>query len=96
MTALRWHPVENLLVVGCENDSVYVWDIETGDGSEAAPVRPFSSSAAVRPGGGGVVVSLGASCSDEQERNRWTLIGPLFFLLQFLFVIIRGSKIGPE
>uniref|UniRef100_A0A8D0BS24 WD repeat domain 72 n=1 Tax=Salvator merianae TaxID=96440 RepID=A0A8D0BS24_SALMN len=27
---LRWHPVENLLVVGCENDSVYVWDIETG------------------------------------------------------------------
>ncbi|XP_058012370.1 WD repeat-containing protein 72 isoform X2 [Ahaetulla prasina] len=30
VTALRWHPVENLLVVGCENDSVYVWDIETG------------------------------------------------------------------
>ncbi|KAF7241608.1 WD repeat-containing protein 72, partial [Varanus komodoensis] len=27
---LRWHPVENLLVVGCENDSVYIWDIETG------------------------------------------------------------------
>ncbi|ETE68053.1 WD repeat-containing protein 72, partial [Ophiophagus hannah] len=31
VTALRWHPMENLLVVGCENDSVYVWDIETGD-----------------------------------------------------------------
>ncbi|XP_034265136.1 WD repeat-containing protein 72 isoform X2 [Pantherophis guttatus] len=30
VTALRWHPMENLLVVGCENDSVYVWDIETG------------------------------------------------------------------
>ncbi|XP_015275227.1 PREDICTED: WD repeat-containing protein 72 [Gekko japonicus] len=27
---LRWHPLENLLVVGCENDSVSVWDIETG------------------------------------------------------------------
>ncbi|XP_060138674.1 WD repeat-containing protein 72 isoform X3 [Zootoca vivipara] len=27
---LQWHAVENLLVVGCEDDSVYVWDIETG------------------------------------------------------------------
>nr|XP_056721987.1 WD repeat-containing protein 72 [Euleptes europaea] len=27
---LRWHPLENLLVVGCEDDSVSVWDIETG------------------------------------------------------------------
>lgn len=27
---LRWHPVENLLIVGCENDSIYIWDIETG------------------------------------------------------------------
>ncbi|XP_042332002.1 WD repeat-containing protein 72 isoform X3 [Sceloporus undulatus] len=27
---LRWHPVENLLVVGCENGSIYIWDIETG------------------------------------------------------------------
>lgn len=83
--------MENLLVVGCENDSVYVWDIETGDGSEAAPVRPFSSSAAGSPW-----ASLGVSCSDHQERNGWTLICPLFFLLQFLFVIIRGSKISPE
>ncbi|XP_025027340.1 WD repeat-containing protein 72, partial [Python bivittatus] len=30
VTVLRWHPVENLLIVGCENDSIYVWDIETG------------------------------------------------------------------
>ncbi|XP_063170394.1 WD repeat-containing protein 72 [Candoia aspera] len=30
VTVLRWHPAENLLVVGCENDSVSVWDIETG------------------------------------------------------------------
>ncbi|KAM6425903.1 WD repeat-containing protein 72 [Liasis olivaceus] len=30
VTALRWHPAENLLIVGCENDSIYVWDIETG------------------------------------------------------------------
>lgn len=28
---LRWHPVENLLIVGCENDSIYIWDIETGN-----------------------------------------------------------------
>ncbi|XP_054859009.1 WD repeat-containing protein 72 [Eublepharis macularius] len=27
---LRWHPLENLLIVLCENDSVSVWDIETG------------------------------------------------------------------
>nr|DBA31740.1 TPA: hypothetical protein GDO54_007525 [Pyxicephalus adspersus] len=27
---LRWHPVEEALVVGCEDDSVYVWEIETG------------------------------------------------------------------
>lgn len=45
VTALRWHPMENLLVVGCENDSVYVWDIETGERGEAAPVPPHSSAA---------------------------------------------------
>ncbi|KAL7980291.1 hypothetical protein Chor_014620, partial [Crotalus horridus] len=39
VTALRWHPMENLLVVGCENDSVYVWDIETGERGDAAPVE---------------------------------------------------------
>uniref|UniRef100_A0ABM5EXE3 WD repeat-containing protein 72 isoform X1 n=1 Tax=Pogona vitticeps TaxID=103695 RepID=A0ABM5EXE3_9SAUR len=27
---LHWHPVQNLLIVGCENDSIYIWDIETG------------------------------------------------------------------
>ncbi|XP_070618312.1 WD repeat-containing protein 72 isoform X2 [Erythrolamprus reginae] len=30
VSALRWHPAEDLLVVGCEDDSVHVWDIETG------------------------------------------------------------------
>ncbi|XP_075064124.1 WD repeat-containing protein 72 isoform X2 [Mixophyes fleayi] len=27
---MKWHPVEEVLVVGCEDDSVYVWEIETG------------------------------------------------------------------
>ncbi|XP_062819198.1 WD repeat-containing protein 72 isoform X2 [Anolis carolinensis] len=27
---LRWHPAQSLLAVGCEDGSVYVWDIETG------------------------------------------------------------------
>ncbi|KYO21230.1 WD repeat-containing protein 7 isoform C [Alligator mississippiensis] len=27
---IKFHPVENLLVVGCEDDSVYIWEIETG------------------------------------------------------------------
>ena len=27
---IKWHPVENFLVVGCADDSVYIWEIETG------------------------------------------------------------------
>ncbi|KAM6257733.1 WD repeat-containing protein 72 [Porphyrio hochstetteri] len=27
---IRFDPVENLLIVGCEDDSVYIWEIETG------------------------------------------------------------------
>ncbi|XP_049981794.1 WD repeat-containing protein 72 isoform X2 [Alexandromys fortis] len=27
---VRWHPVENFLIVGCADDSVYIWEIETG------------------------------------------------------------------
>ncbi|XP_063782180.1 WD repeat-containing protein 72 isoform X2 [Pseudophryne corroboree] len=27
---MKWHPIEEVLVVGCEDDSVYVWEIETG------------------------------------------------------------------
>ncbi|XP_030045094.1 WD repeat-containing protein 72 isoform X2 [Microcaecilia unicolor] len=27
---IKWHPVEDVLIVGCEDDSVYVWEIETG------------------------------------------------------------------
>ncbi|KAM4829229.1 WD repeat-containing protein 72 isoform 1-T1 [Thomomys bottae] len=27
---IRWHPVENFLIVGCADDSVYIWEIETG------------------------------------------------------------------
>ncbi|XP_075387809.1 WD repeat-containing protein 72 [Tenrec ecaudatus] len=28
--AIKWHPVENFLIVGCADDSVYIWEIETG------------------------------------------------------------------
>ncbi|XP_069480956.1 WD repeat-containing protein 72 isoform X2 [Ambystoma mexicanum] len=27
---IKYHPIEDLLIVGCEDDSVYIWDIETG------------------------------------------------------------------
>ncbi|XP_052527547.1 WD repeat-containing protein 72 isoform X2 [Tympanuchus pallidicinctus] len=27
---IKFDPIENLLIVGCEDDSVYVWEIETG------------------------------------------------------------------
>lgn len=27
---IKWHPVENFLIVGCADDSVYIWEIETG------------------------------------------------------------------
>ncbi|KAM4748997.1 WD repeat-containing protein 72 [Rhinophrynus dorsalis] len=27
---LKWHPVEDVLIVGCEDGSVYVWEIESG------------------------------------------------------------------
>ncbi|XP_038605972.1 WD repeat-containing protein 72 [Tachyglossus aculeatus] len=27
---IKWHPEENFLIVGCEDDSVYIWEIETG------------------------------------------------------------------
>uniref|UniRef100_A0A8C8RHH3 WD repeat domain 72 n=1 Tax=Pelusios castaneus TaxID=367368 RepID=A0A8C8RHH3_9SAUR len=27
---IKWHLAENLLIVGCEDDSVYIWEIETG------------------------------------------------------------------
>ncbi|XP_074863122.1 WD repeat-containing protein 72 [Carettochelys insculpta] len=27
---IKWHLAEHLLIVGCEDDSVYVWEIETG------------------------------------------------------------------
>ncbi|XP_049479106.1 WD repeat-containing protein 72-like [Panthera uncia] len=27
---IKWHPVENFLIVGCADDSAYIWEIETG------------------------------------------------------------------
>ncbi|XP_037358407.1 WD repeat-containing protein 72 isoform X1 [Talpa occidentalis] len=27
---IKWHSVENFLIVGCADDSVYIWEIETG------------------------------------------------------------------
>ncbi|ELK05402.1 WD repeat-containing protein 72 [Pteropus alecto] len=27
---IKWHPAENFLIVGCADDSVYIWEIETG------------------------------------------------------------------
>ncbi|XP_068131576.1 WD repeat-containing protein 72 isoform X2 [Hyperolius riggenbachi] len=27
---IKWHPVEEVLVVGCEDGSAYIWEIETG------------------------------------------------------------------
>ncbi|XP_005376683.1 PREDICTED: WD repeat-containing protein 72 isoform X1 [Chinchilla lanigera] len=30
VTAIKWHPVENFLIVGCADDSAYIWEIETG------------------------------------------------------------------
>ncbi|XP_074090747.1 WD repeat-containing protein 72 [Macrotis lagotis] len=30
VTTIKWHPVENFLIVGCEDDSIYIWEIETG------------------------------------------------------------------
>ncbi|KAM9200945.1 WD repeat-containing protein 72 isoform 2-T2 [Dugong dugon] len=27
---VKWHPAENFLIVGCADDSVYIWEIETG------------------------------------------------------------------
>ncbi|KAM8974147.1 WD repeat-containing protein 72 [Pelodytes ibericus] len=27
---MKWHPVEEVLIVGCEDGSAYVWEIETG------------------------------------------------------------------
>ncbi|KAM4676747.1 WD repeat-containing protein 72 isoform 2-T2 [Discoglossus pictus] len=30
VTTMKWHPVEDVLIVGCEDGSVYVWDVETG------------------------------------------------------------------
>lgn len=30
VTTVRWHPVENFLIVGCADDSAYIWEIETG------------------------------------------------------------------
>ncbi|XP_053573465.1 WD repeat-containing protein 72 [Bombina bombina] len=27
---MKWHPIEDVLIVGCEDGSVYVWDIDTG------------------------------------------------------------------
>lgn len=31
---IKFDPVENLLIVGCEDDSVYIWEIETGNNRE--------------------------------------------------------------
>lgn len=28
---IKFDPAENLLIVGCEDDSVYIWEIETGN-----------------------------------------------------------------
>ncbi|XP_004639101.2 WD repeat-containing protein 72 isoform X2 [Octodon degus] len=30
VTTIKWHPVENFLIVGCADDSAYIWEIETG------------------------------------------------------------------
>ncbi|XP_040348663.1 WD repeat-containing protein 72 isoform X3 [Herpailurus yagouaroundi] len=27
---IKWHPAENFLIVGCADDSAYIWEIETG------------------------------------------------------------------
>lgn len=31
---IKFDPVENLLIVGCEDESVYIWEVETGNNSE--------------------------------------------------------------
>ncbi|KAK2489602.1 hypothetical protein MC885_003432, partial [Smutsia gigantea] len=36
---IKWHPVENFLIVGCSDDSIYIWEIETGK----LKFYPFSS-----------------------------------------------------
>lgn len=28
---IKFDPMEGLLIIGCEDDSVYVWEIETGN-----------------------------------------------------------------
>ncbi|XP_074150648.1 WD repeat-containing protein 72 [Sminthopsis crassicaudata] len=30
VTTIKWHPEENFLIVGCADDSIYIWEIETG------------------------------------------------------------------
>lgn len=31
---IKFDPVENLLIVGCEDDSVYIWEVETGNNTQ--------------------------------------------------------------
>ncbi|OBS82363.1 hypothetical protein A6R68_23647, partial [Neotoma lepida] len=41
---IRWHPVENFLIVGCTDDSVYIWEIETVfPNSILMTIRPLTS-----------------------------------------------------
>ncbi|KAG8440462.1 hypothetical protein GDO86_006280 [Hymenochirus boettgeri] len=35
VTTLKWHPIEDVLIVGCEDGSVYIWEIETGRDGKA-------------------------------------------------------------
>lgn len=33
---IKFDPLENVLVVGCEDNSVYIWDIETGNNTKGS------------------------------------------------------------
>ncbi|KAK1339076.1 hypothetical protein QTO34_019749 [Cnephaeus nilssonii] len=40
---IKWHPVENFLIVGCADDSVYIWEIETEAGEAHATSAVLTS-----------------------------------------------------
>lgn len=36
---IKFDPLENVLIVGCEDNSVYIWEIETGNNTEGCFVH---------------------------------------------------------
>lgn len=35
---IKFDPLENVLIVGCEDNSVYIWEIETGNNTKGHPI----------------------------------------------------------